>query len=274
MNDILSAPKQRLTIICAFRYRYAKDFQDLSQENVLADLKLYLDFCLLNNTHPSRIVILTDILLPENYNNYQVYYISDEITFLNVIKDHISKLGINSNFIFIFSGHGERLNGITYLVIPSAQRRSKFVSGYQLQKIFQNYLPLKVNCLWILDTCYSGGLIKLNYQIKKDKAEKSGKYFDMGSGRNVLCFHSSRKKQLSGMFITENKYGSVFSHFLLKYFRKISGISKEDELTIPDIINTISGQIEGQRRISIQPEHMPLVQSTSKNLKFNLSSYI
>jgi hypothetical protein len=264
----LQAYKQ-LAIICCFQYKKADDYQDLKKKNVLTDLNKYIYFCEKKlGFDSSKIIILTDIPQLDHHRREKTITISSGSQFEQVLRQSLSLLAEQSFLFFAFSGHGESLDKSCHFVIPTGMGRSHYVSGTKIQQLFYYHLPQSCTCLFLIDTCYSGGLLSLKYKIS-DTVQINKKYSDMGVNRNITCFHSSSKSELSAVFYENDEHGSVFSHYLLLQLLNHSGNTHY----IPDYLDIITKQIYSQRKFSRQPLHHPFVQCTHPQVYYSLPSF-
>lgn len=263
MND-KNLTKNRLCIISCFRYKNAKDFQDLSERNVVTDIKRYLEFCYRNLGYkPEDIVLVSDMKIKSPLEKF--YQIKSKDEWISVIKNQLSLLSEDSSLFFIFSGHGEKMKDDYYFVIPTGYSQSKYLNGKKFQDLLVQHLPKKINCLMIIDTCYSAGLVDLKYTIKRNESTQKDVNIE---NRKIISFHSSKKKQETGLFVSKEKSGSVFSSYLLEYFVANS----EGEVNLKEMLSTLTYKIEKQR--TIQPQHEPIIQTSFYTLKFNPISFL
>jgi hypothetical protein len=258
----------KLAIICCFQYKKADDYQDLKKRNVLTDLNKYILFCNMRlGINSSNIIILSDIAHLNKYVQEKVITVNSGSQFEQTLRQALSLLSENGFLFFAFSGHGESLDKSCHYVIPSGMGRSHYISGSKIQQLFYYHLPQSCTCLLLVDTCYSGGLLSLKYKIN-DTIQINKKYSEMGVNRNIICFHSSSKSELSAVFYDNEENGSVFSHYLLLH------LINNSSTYIPSCLNIVTKQIYSQRKNSRQPLHHPFVQCTHPHLYYNLPTNV
>lgn len=145
--------------------------------------------------------------------------------YYNLLQDLFHKINPGDELFFYFTGHGirfveeDKIKGFA-IVVQGENGTGEYISSEKMQHLI-NLLPNNIKGLIVLDCCNSSELISLGYEYHPN-GNITFPSRSQSKDHKLVFLASCKSDQTCGFYENEieNKYGSLFTHYLLPHIKK------------------------------------------------------
>jgi serine/threonine protein kinase len=203
---------------------------------------------------------IRDQLAASGFDLERIHLLTDEslnpptrehiLTTLKSIADNTEP---NDLLLFYYSGHGDTMDGESYLVARNSQRLVLSDTGVRVARIKEiiEQAPARAKVI-ILDACHSGADIKGKKGGAPMSADFLRRVFEQAEGLAIMA--SCKQGQVS--YEWEGLEGSVFTHYLLDALRGQADREEKGFVTVQDVNKHVVDRVKlwaSQNNVSQTP---------------------
>jgi tetratricopeptide (TPR) repeat protein len=242
----------------------AKDVQDL--QKVLTDPALG-DYCV---PEANIRVLTTDA--PEEQNKPTLANVTRELQWLEkkLLNNAEANQGMSRDFVFFFfSGHGDTLEGKSYLLledtVPTREKLSvTALSTGTVNTLFEGHRGRQGKALCVVDACHAGGTIAVKAGRSLFNPEEFNRAW--AQARGVYFLQSCTQEQSS--WVRRDMQNSVFSYFLAEGLRgtadrQTEGGDANGYVDFFELYNYLSRHVSQYAREELGRDQTPVISSVS-----------